>query len=226
MIVVVASRYDAAATTVVARWGSRRATMLSAEDLCRPGWTLQLPDDDGGTSVIDGAVVSNADFGGVLTLRPAVFPQELRSIRRADRTYVSCELNAFLLTWLTAQSCRVVNRPTASSLAGPNWRPEQWSVAASSLGIPVRPVRRSVPAVPPQVFDGEFVEVTAIGQRCFGTEDSVLIAWTCQLAKTAGVDLLTARYSIRGGYFLGANPLPALDDPAIFEAVRSYVEGS
>ena len=225
MIVVVASVYDDAARSVVARWDSQRATMLTAEDLCRPGWTLQLPTDRSGNSVIDGSVVPNGEIGGVLTLRSSVLPAELRSIRREDRQYVSSELNAFLLVWLTSLNCRVVNRPSAMSLAGPNWRQEQWTVMAASLGIPVQPRRRTVPetTVPPP---DDTVEVIVAGDRCFAAGDAELAAWSRQLAQAAAVDLLSVRFSIRERRFCMASPWPALTDPAVFEAARACVEGS
>ncbi|HEV2719055.1 MAG TPA: hypothetical protein VG323_03475 [Thermoanaerobaculia bacterium] len=215
MIVVVASAFDAAARSVVARWGSRRAAMLTAEDLCRPGWSLRIPVGGADTSVIAERVVPNAEIEGVLTLRPCVFPAELRSIRPVDRQYVSAELNAFLLGWLTSLRCPVVNRPSAASLAGPNWLPEKWAMAAASCGIPVR--RETRPS------SDDALEIIAAGDRCFGSETAVLGVWTRQLARTAGVDLLSVRYS-RDHHFLSASCWPTLTDDEVLDAVRERVE--
>jgi hypothetical protein len=46
------------------------------------------------------------------------------AVDSSHRKYVAAEFNAFLLAWLSAQSCPVLNRPTASCLSGPNWQPE------------------------------------------------------------------------------------------------------
>jgi hypothetical protein len=214
MIVVVASAYDTAARSVAARWGSRRAAMLTAEDLCRPGWSLRIPAGGANTSVIGDRVVPNAEIEGVLTLRPCVFSAELRSIRPADRQYVSAEVNAFLLAWLTSLHCPVVNRPSATSLSGPNWRHEQWAMTAASLGIPVRRETR----------DESALEMIAAGDRCFGSEDATLTTWTQQLARAAAVDLLAVRFSRADRHFLSASCWPALTDGEVLEAVRARVE--
>jgi len=169
MIVVVASTYDVRAQRIVAHWGSHGATMLTAEDLCMPGWSLTVPKLIEPTAVIGGRTVPAAEIRGILTLRPCIFPEELQGFHSSDRKYVAAELNAFLLAWLSAQSCPVLNRPTACSLAGPNWRAEQWAHAAAGLGIPARS-RRSLPN-----RDGAIVECdcgwrTLLRLRRFGPE--------------------------------------------------------
>ena len=139
MIVVVASGHDPRARSVMEHWDSQRAMMLTAEDLCMPGWQFTVPRPQIGMAVIGGKLVADAEIEGILTLRPCIFPEELLSIAAAHRSYVAAELNAFLLAWLAAQTCPVLNRPTASCLAGPNWRAEQWTLVAARLGIPANP---------------------------------------------------------------------------------------
>jgi len=141
------------------------------------------------------------------------------------RKYVAAELNAFLLAWLTAQSCAVLNRPTACSLAGPNWRPEQWTQAAARLGIPAQ-VRRRVPNEDAVPDGGETLEVTAIGEQCFGSDDPILRDRTRKLAQAAEVDLLSVRFSADRGRFLSASVWPSLSEPAVLEAVRQRLENS
>jgi hypothetical protein len=223
VIVVVASCHDVRAQNILAQWGPQRARMLTVEDMCISGWSLSVPSTDCGTSVIGGQIVRPADINGILTLRPCIFPQELQTIRSDDRAYVAAELTAFLLVWLTAQSCPVLNRPTASCLAGPNWQPEQWTQAAAALGIPVRASRRRVPggAAP---NEEETIEIIAAGERCVGSDDPTLKTWTRQLAREAGVELLSARFSRRNSCFLSAHPWPALTDSAILAAVRERLE--
>jgi hypothetical protein len=201
--------------------------MLTAEDLCKPGWSLSMPETDHSTAVIGGKVVQSTQISGILTLRPCVFPQELHNIRSDDRSYVAAELTAFLVAWLTAQPCPVLNRPVAPCLAGPNWRPEQWIYAVAGLGIPVRARHRHVR----NGSDGdaaaneeEAIEITAVGSRCFGCDDPALKTWTLQLARVARVELLSVRFSKSGHRFLSANPWPALTSPAILAAARERLE--
>ncbi len=56
--------------------------------------------------------------------------------------YVSAEMTAFLLSWLSGLDCPILNRPTPNCLSGPGWRQEQWIHLAARLGIPVDPVQR------------------------------------------------------------------------------------
>ena len=223
MIVVVASAYDARARSIVAHWGTECAAMLTAEDLCMPGWRLSVPLAPPLTAVIGGRTVPAEQIRGILTLRPCIFPEELESIQSVHRKYVAAELNGFLLAWLTAQSCPVLNRPTACCLAGPNWRSEQWTRAAAQLGIPAQ-ARRCVPndnAVP---IAGETLEVIAAGGHCFGCGDPMLRDRTLKLAQAAGVDLLAVRFSADARRFLSASVWPSLTDPAVLEAVRQRLE--
>src|SRR5438128_1596564 len=113
MIAVVGSAHDVRALRIVAHWGSSSASLLSAEDLCMPGWVLRVPAGPPPTAVIGGKAIPGERIRGILTLRPCVFPEELAHVQAAHRQYVAAELSAFLLAWLTAQSCPVLNRPTA-----------------------------------------------------------------------------------------------------------------
>ena len=225
MIVVVASAYDVRALRIVDHWGSQCAAILSAEDLCMPGWVLQVPPGQRITAVIGGRTIPAKQIRGILTLRPCIFPEELQNIQSAHRKYVAAELNAFLLAWLTAQSCPVLNRPTACCLAGPNWRPEQWTHAAARLGIPAQ-TRRHVPNENAVPIAGETLEVIAVGERCFGCGDSILRDRTLKLAQAAGVGLLSVRFSADRSRFLSASVWPSFTDPAVLEAVRQLLETS
>lgn len=163
-------------------------------------------------------------ISGILTLRPWVFASELRTIYPEDRTYVASELNAFLLEWLMAQSCPVVNRPSLSCLAGPNWRTEQWTHAAARVGIPVRTSRRPdrLHCLPQGEEDA--VEILSVGERCFGCDNSTLQSWNRRLVETAGTDLLCARYSRAEHVLLSAHSWPRLTDPAVLAAIRERLE--
>ena len=141
----------------------------------------------------------------------------------SHRKYVAAELNAFLLAWLSAQSCPVLNRPTASCLSGPNWQPEQWVQLAAGLGIPAQ-THRSIPVRSYGSPSGDTVEVISVGECCFGTDDPTLRCRTLKLAHAAKVDLLSIRYSAEDGRFIVANIWPPLKDPAVLEAVFRRLE--
>jgi hypothetical protein len=220
VIVVVASSYDAHAQSIVAHWESGGAAMLTAEDLCTAGWSVSVPRSGRGAAVIGGRIVRPDQISGVLTLRPGIFAPELRTIRPDDRAYVAAELNAFLLEWLMAQTCPVLNRPSLSCLAGPNWRVEQWIHAAARLGVPVRTRRRRVRNDCSPHTEEQAIEVISVGERCFGCDDRRLQSWNRRLAEAAGTDLLCTRFSLAEGELLSAHPWPRLTDPAVMSAVR------
>lgn len=223
MIVVVASACDVRALRIVAHWGSRCAAILSAEDLCRPGWNFQVPGNQRATAVVGGRAIPVGEIRGILTLRPCIFPEELQDIQTAHRQYVAAELNAFLLAWLSAQSCPVLNKPTATCLAGPNWRHEQWTLLAARQGISAHS-RRHVPTASATPEAGETLEAIAVGEHCFGCSDASLREQTLGLARAAGVDLLSVSYSGDGTRLLSASVWPRLTDPAVLEAVRQRLE--
>ena len=225
MIVVVASSADTYARGIVAHWDSGCAALLTAEDLCSAGWSVSVPRSGGGIAVIGGHIVRSAQIKGILTLRPYIFPAELRNVHPDDRAYVAAELNAFLTKWLMAQSCPVLNPPSVSCLSGPGWRAPQWIHAAARLGIPVRkqdaPVRNNS-----FVRDDQpAIEVVSVGERCFGSDDPQLQSWSLQLARTSGAGLLSTRFSVANGNLLSADPSPRLTDPSVLAAVWEYLGG-
>src|ERR1051326_2977558 len=117
-------------------------------------------------------------------------------------------MNAFLLAWLTSLRCRVMNRPCATSLAGPTWSAEQWTTTAAALGIPVRRRTRVVPAVATSTAE-DAIEVVAIGEQCFGA---------------AAVELMAARFSRTDHHLLSATSWPPLGDGDVFDALRARME--
>jgi hypothetical protein len=224
MIVVVASAHDVRARSIVAHWQSQGAAMLSVEDLCALGWRLTVPHEPSlTTAVVGGKTMLASAIDGIITLRPCIFPEELHDVDSRHRKYVAAECNAFLLAWLSAQSCLVLNRPTASCLSGPNWQPEQWVQLAAGLSIPAQ-TRRSIPVRSHGSPSGDTVEVISVGERCFGTDDPTLRCWTLKLAHAAKVELLSIRYSAEDGRFIAANIWPPLKDPAVLEAVLHRLE--
>ena len=237
MIVVVASPWDEAAHTLVERWEPHGAGLLTVNDLSRAGWRQYLKDPDRSRAVIDGRVVATSDISGVLTRLPAVTEQELPAIVSEDREYAAVEMTAFLTYWLSTLECPVLNQPSPSCLCGPSWRPEQWTLAASRLGLPVAPRRRYTPLYdegtsaavdePPFSFADSHagaVQMTVIGDRCIGAGDEDLARQARLLATAAGVDLLAVVFSgpEAGSQFVDAHLWVDVWDNAVSESLLDY----
>lgn len=224
MVVILASQHDSGARSLAKCWAGHDAALLSPRDLSRPGWRHDLRWPQEGTAVIDGQRVAVREIEGVLTRWPAVFPQELLHILPEERSYVASEMTAFLRSWLTRLPCPIVNRPTAASLLGPSWRPEQWVHAAAQMGIPVHPVRRRVANSTERPAATEIrdqVTVTVVGRRCFGDAHPDLFAYARKLAAAAGVILLAVQFNTADADAVleSADLLPDLDNVDVTGAV-------
>lgn len=227
MLVVVSSRHDQAAQTLVARQGLDRVALLTCEDLSVPGWRYYLAAAGTSVAVIGGREVALEEITGVVTRMPCVSELELLDIVPADRPYVAAEMTAFLLSWLSTLRCPVINRPSPTSLSGPYWRPEQWAYVASQIGMRVQPVYRrvafagvSMPPVP------ESTTVTVVGERCLGQVDTTVMAGARRLARAANVEMLAVHVSgsDSDAIFLGADPLPDLASQETVDAILEYLE--
>jgi hypothetical protein len=228
MLVVVASRYDQGAREIVARWAPQGAMILTCEDVSSGGWRYDVTAPEDSLAVIGGQKIPCSEITGVLTRRPCILEEELLHITPGDRRYVAAEMNAFLIAWLSSLSCPMFNRPTASSLSGPNWRREQWIHAAARQGIPVRPGYRWVPFERdehPAISKENVSEVTIVGERSFGEVDEVVVAQAKRLAAAAGVNLLSVAFdgSQAGASFIGANPIPPITS-GVADAICEYVQ--
>jgi hypothetical protein len=227
LIVVVASRHDQGARTLAASQGTDRVALLTCEDLSVPGWRHYVAAAGTSVAVIDGREVPVEEITGVVTCLPNVSELELLHIVPSDRAYVAAEMTAFLLSWLSALSCPVLNRPSPTCLSGPYWRPEQWARLASRAGMRVQPVQRRVALAldaEPAVTQG--VTVTVIGERCLGQADAATLAGARRLARAADVELLTVRVSgpEPGAAFLGADPWPDLTSQETADALLEHLE--
>jgi hypothetical protein len=213
MNAVLASRLDPEARALVASWSSAGAALLSAADLCSPGWVFDPADPAAGAAVVNGAPVRVSDLEGVLTRRPAVVAEELDCIDPDDRAYVSAEVNAFLVAWLSALPCRVVNRPTTTSLCGPAWSALHWQAAAARMGM----------AWAAAASDREPRTVVVCGsQVLFAAKERDKRA-AASLARAAGVSLLAVRF--QGDAICGASVSPALADDAVRAELLAYLRG-
>jgi hypothetical protein len=229
-LIIVASRHDPCAATLVARWSAHGATLLTAADLSTAGWRQFQGCAGDSTAVASGKVLKEEEIAGVLIRWPGVFEPELDRIEPADRAYVVAEMNAFLTYWTTRLACPVLNRPTAASLLAPGWRPEQWVQAARRLGLRCQPMRRRVAfsepresASPERGEPGSHM-VTVVGERCLGAVDPELAVHARRLADAAAVDLLQVHFSAPepGASFLGVSLLPDLAADGVADAVLSF----
>jgi hypothetical protein len=213
VLAVLASRLDPAAHALVDAWSSAGAALLSAEDLGSLGWSYHLADPGAGSLVIEGQRVAARKLRAVITRRPAVVAEELDWIEASDRGYVAAEMNAFLVAWLTALPCPVLNRPSPRSLTGPAWGPIQWAAAAAQVGVAWSSERNN------DMHDVVVCAGDCVGARSAGEEVAARA-----LAEAAGVELLGVRFSASGA--CAATPMPSLDDEAARAGVlRRVVSG-
>lgn len=235
MLVVFASEHDDEARRLVRRWKDDGAVLMVPSDLSSAGWCILSSQPSRSTCVINGALYRAAEIKGVLVRWPAVVPADLPHIPELDRTYVAAEMNAFLVYWLTALGCPILNRPTPRSLCGPGWDAEHWTHYASQSGLRTRVLERSVnladarePASPFRgKHDDTACEVTIVGAEVLGDASPGLRAKVRALVAVAGVSLATVRFD--GGdddaCFLEADVRPRLDDPAVEAAVVAFLKG-
>lgn len=228
MLVILSSAHDSTARCLVEAWAPWEAGLCTPADLSAPGWRHAAGKPHEGAAVVGGQIVPVPTITGVLTRLPAIHADMLPHIHAGDRDYVATEMTAFLTAFLSALPCRVLNRPTAGSLIGPAWRPEQWIRAAAKAGIPVRPIHRSVRLGAPSPPESEIAaEVTLIGNRTFGAGEPSLAAWAHSLAQAAGVGMLSLGFASYGsGLALATvDPLPVLNTHEKFDAAREFLLG-
>lgn len=234
MLIILASRHDTAAQQLAARWqatGTQDAQVLTCADMSVDGWRYYVQAPRSSTIVVGGRELAQGEISGVLTRLPCIYAEELAVIAPADRTYVATEMTAFLTCWLTSLTCPVLNPPTASSLAGPGWRHEQWVHVAARLGLNVRPIRRQVrytsetPAADAESSSAS-TAVTLVGKRIIGKVDEQLAHFTCRIAEAANIALLTAHFSRSeaDACFLQASTWPDVTRPEIADALLAYFQ--
>jgi hypothetical protein len=225
MLVIVAGRYDQEAQALIDRWPDRAVRLLTCKDLSLSGWRHYPAHPQDSVAVIGGATVPVNQITGVLNRLPGVFDHEIPQIMPTDRPYVAAEMTAFLSAWLNQLQCPVLNRPTATCLLGPSWRPWQWRHTAARLGIPVWAETQEIAmnGVVSTAQQLDSIPVTVLGNRSLDEVDPLLAQQACQLAKAARTDLLTVHFSQLGKTFLRAELWADLSSEAIAEAIWTYV---
>jgi hypothetical protein len=215
VIAVLASRFDPEALDLVSAWSDSKAVLLSAEDLCSPGWSFRPAAPAESTAVINGQRVRVSELRAVVTRRPAVLAEELMRITQADRNYVAAEINAFLVAWLSSLPCRVVNRPTPTSLCGPAWSELYWREAARRAGVDWTEAEDA----------GEAHEVMLCGRRVLFSNSIEEETAVRALGHSAGAELMGVR--LRSGRVCGVSVAPPLTNREVRDCLLSYlVEGA
>ena len=80
------------------------------------------------------------------------------------------------------------------------------------------------PWEPSATSDESIVVVTVVGRSCLGHADTVLAGRAMALASTAGVELLTVKFSEREGLLIGVDPFADVADPSVFQAICRHLE--
>lgn len=196
MRLILAHAGDVPARRLAARWGDG-AVLLTPGQLHTRLWALHL--DAGGAA--RGAVRWPGDGGrpqleAVVCRLGGIGTAELGRVRPEDREYAAAELTAFLLAWLSACPCPVLNPPGTGSLNGPGWQPEHWLRAAAQAGLPVRETHRLVrPGTPATVVPlpppgPPAAEVIVVAGTCLGPVTAANQQKLRALSDAAGTPLL------------------------------------
>jgi hypothetical protein len=227
MVLVVASRVDDEARTLVSEFPRGDAALLTPRDLSTTGWDVRSTSLPLSIAASGGDRISARSLSGVVTLLPCVFAQELVHIVESDREYVAAEMTAFLLFWLSTMSCPMLNRPTSGCLSGPNWRFEQWCRAATQIEIPTIDCARSTRSGAALRTSSETITVMMVGNSIIGSADEQVERYTRRLAAVAAVDAMTATF-LRTPYglrFAGAFPFVDAASLDVRRAIVSYFTG-
>lgn len=224
---VLASAADEVALRLPWQLARPEVVVITPRDLSRAGWCYR-PGTDHSTLVAGSESLRSEQLAAVVTRLPWVSELELSHIVAGDRSYVAAEMGAFLTAWLTDLTCPVANRPSPSCLFGPFWRHEQWIAAAARAGLTVEPVRRVVSAhgvESPLLLRHGQVDVTVVGETCFGAADESLIAQAHRLAEATGVETLRINFTHDGpdARFVAASPWPHLEDDAVATALLDHL---
>jgi len=225
MLLVLAHPCDEGARFLAERWQAQGARLMVPRDLSAPGWRHHVGGGGEEWAIASGERVRVKDMTGVLVRLSGIRDQFLPHIAAFDRTYVAAEMNAFLIAWLTALTCPVLNRPAAGSILGPSLSHERWLAAAARAGLRLAFPRHCAPYVErPQAE----VQVTVVGERWFGEVTPALGDQAARLARSVGADLLTAHFygAEADAAFAGVDLLVDPTRAGVADALLSRLEGT
>jgi hypothetical protein len=228
VILVLAGMRDADVVSFSGAFRPLPAAVLALAELAVERSSLRHPNFARSTVTVEGRSLAVGEIAGVVNLLPAVVPDALRAYAPAEREYQASEANAWLLFFLSALECPVVNRPTTLSLSGPVLNPLGWHQLARSAGIPVSAVRvDSAESANPLPLQREgLVEVVSVGWEIIAPSGTEADRHTTRLAEWANVEYLKARYAREGRTgvrFVGASSVPTIRrDPERTALVRYF----
>jgi hypothetical protein len=218
MLLVLGSALDDQPCALVGHWreSGRDASLLSPADLSEPGWTLRVGCPDESRAVIAGRILTSRDIDAVVCALPWITSNELVHVVPDDRDYVAQEMGAFLLAWLDALTCPVLDAPTSVSLTGSGRSSWEWAALASSIGVSAAPA-----------WDGPTVPVTVIGDRPVGDVDSTVAQAAVAVAAAARTLLVTLHFRAgRRAELVGAAPRPSVGSPDAAAALLALLDSA
>jgi len=139
MIVVLGSRHDPIASSLVDEWSD--ASLCSAEDITTAGWAWSPTGAVDPVWVVDGSTVADRDVDGVFLCRRAFYAEEFPTTNPDDRAYLAAESHAFMADVLTSTGAAVVQPVGDGTFGDELLRPDRWIAVAHSIGLPVAPMR-------------------------------------------------------------------------------------
>jgi hypothetical protein len=233
VILVLASRFDAGAASLVRRWHEHDARLLTCDALGRRGWVFNPADPSAGSLVVGADVVSVREVEAAVSFLPYVNATELPHIAPDDQDYVASEAMAFLVSWLSEVPCRKLNQPHALNLSGPHLAPAQWVCEASRTGLRVRAWERNVPTPVGKHHEpdptSQLRTVSVVGGNAIATPftdglPDEIMAGAARLARNVEAGMLSATFikdSSTDWEFMTAIPVV---DPAAGEVADAMLD--
>ena len=235
LVLVLADECDAAAARFVSSRHATGARLLRPADLSQAGWSYRVGSGDSTLACVDGERIEARRIRGVLSRLVAVAEHHLPQVDAADRAYVAAEMGAFLIAWLSALPCPVVNRPVPPSLAGPSWHWAQWARLAWRLGLAVAPLHCSVrPGIDDEADSATAPPTTApplrvdvVGDVAVNEPRPALADQARRLARAAGVSQLGLWFDadLDDALLVGIDPWADLDQPAVADQAWAVCGG-
>jgi DNA-directed RNA polymerase subunit H (RpoH/RPB5) len=223
MRLVLAHDHDITARELAARWGSD-AVLLTPAELSSEDLLLHL--DEHGAAQAE--VTSRPEVTSVLSRLGGISAADLPQVNAQDAVYAAAELDAFLRAWLGVWPGPVINRPSTTCLNGPGWRPEQWVVAATAVGLRARPIRRRATLTDVPDLNGgtsaDATRVTVVGGNWFGTVSEEIGHRLCTLAEAVGCSTLEA--VLVDDVITQMSAWPDLATPGVADALASLLDGT
>jgi hypothetical protein len=206
-VLILAHGWDLAARALAGAFPPGDATLVTPARLGAQGWSLALR---AGSLSASPPQAPRA----IVTLLPAVTPEDLPQIDPGDRDYVAAEMTAFLLAWLHASPARKLNPPSFSALNG-DLHPLAWRALAIDAGL-------RAPRFEPQAEEPMAARrLTLIGATTIG-EDASAQAAARAMAAASRLPMLALDIDPEDGCFVGAGGVPDVASPGVAAAIRTW----